>query len=193
MNSINDVLTICKHSTLKLSSKEDDQDVLLYDLLSTQKDSERIALKHQDKVYELFDFLLYCVDTRTMIKRRDLYLLSQFTFNQEESDALKELSTRKSNKLYETVILSNFITVCDILRLFPGIRINVYRLIAMLNPAKPRYFSLSRPPCLGGGTHPYSILRGTIWVTLKNNFSPLNGRSDENILGQFSGKFFMVR
>ncbi|KAJ6215472.1 hypothetical protein RDWZM_009972 [Blomia tropicalis] len=142
------------------------------------------------KIVDLFQYLVYCIDLRTIPKKVALCHLAEYTTDVEQRRRLLELSSREGNVEYQKLILAHKITMCDILRMFDTCHPPINVFLNYLNGSKPRYFSVATVPRLDNNDDQCEMTQFKIIFSVATDFTHSFMRSSEHLLGLLSGKFF---
>jgi NADPH-ferrihemoprotein reductase len=84
----------------------------------------------------------YC-DLTTLVRKKTLKKLSQFASSPEEKSKLEFLSSLKGKDEFKRKLVEPMLTVAELFKLFPSIKVPVTILVQILDRIEPRFYNIS--------------------------------------------------
>ena len=89
------------------------------------------------------DALIKYCDLTTLVRKKTLKQLALFAQNQKEQQKLEGLSSLKGKDEFKRKLFEPMMTVADLFRMFPSIKIPVSSLVQVLERIEPRYYNIA--------------------------------------------------
>lgn len=128
-------------------------------------------LQPQGRAHGAFSILAAYVEIGTPISRKQLETLASLTTDSEQRAEIERLS----GTVYESAVLSKRASVLDLLDQFPACQLSFAAYLDMLQPMKPRQYSIASSP-LASSPHTASILYDVLAApSIYNHSIPFHG------------------
>lgn len=122
-----------------------------YDLeLSFQFNSSKIQHPFPTPITVREALTKYC-DLTTLVRKKTLKKLSQFTSNLEEKQKLEFLSSLKGKDEFKRKLVEPMVTVAGLFKMFPSIKVPVTILVQVLDRIEPRFYNIGSSAVLSPG------------------------------------------